>query len=127
MAGNYLIKIYESGDPIKVSLLNFQKLGRSERLLCNPFDYLVHRTHKPSHCDVQGTWNCYIAPDVTNPQFCTAEGPGLVMGAVGLTSEFTIHARDRFGNQQDHGGEPFVVVVQGGSQPRPIIQDNQDN
>lgn len=90
VAGNYLIKIYESGDPIK------------------------------------GTWNCYIAPDVTNPQFCTAEGPGLVMGAVGLTSEFTIHARDRFGNQQDHGGEPFVVVVQGGSQPRPIIQDNQD-
>eukprot|EP01104_Vermistella_antarctica_P019108 TRINITY_DN7334_c0_g1_i1.p1 TRINITY_DN7334_c0_g1~~TRINITY_DN7334_c0_g1_i1.p1 ORF type:complete len:582 (+),score=133.56 TRINITY_DN7334_c0_g1_i1:52-1746(+) len=71
-------------------------------------------------------YNSYVNPDVTVAYNSTARGPGLQMGQVGCTSQFELIARDRFSNQQDHGGDPFMVAITGGSEPRCVMEDRGD-
>jgi len=55
-----------------------------------------------------------------------AEGPGLQGGKTGKSNPITIHAVDADGKALNHGGDPFVVVIEGPESVVPSIVDNGD-
>jgi len=64
----------------------------------------------------------------TDASMCTAYGPGLEPGNLDThPAEFTIQARDIFGNPRTEGGDPFQVEVVGPNGAVPVdIKDNND-
>jgi len=64
----------------------------------------------------------------TDAAMCTAFGPGLEPGLLDTKpAEFTIQARDIFGNPRNEGGDPFNVEVKGPNGPVPVsVKDNGD-
>jgi len=65
----------------------------------------------------------------TDASNCIAYGPGLEPGKNYDTkpAEFTIQARDCFGNDIKEGGDPFLVAIEGPAGPVQVdVQDNGD-
>ena len=71
-------------------------------------------------------FDIYIAPGETFPGKSSIEGLDERKWEAGKPVQFSIVARDYFGNQQDRGGNIFHVQVQGGSRPVPNIADLGD-
>jgi len=64
----------------------------------------------------------------TDASHCIAFGPGLEPGLYDTKpAEFTIQAKDCFGNDIKEGGDPFQVAIEGPAGPVPVdIVDNGD-
>ncbi|KAL1507812.1 hypothetical protein AB1Y20_007420 [Prymnesium parvum] len=54
-----------------------------------------------------------VLPAAAHAPSCVFYGPGTSSGSVGVSTEFTIEARDKFGNSRGEGGDNFVVVLIG--------------
>jgi len=57
---------------------------------------------------------------------CVISGDGLKTAAVGKESSFKIETKDKFGNAIIRGGAKITVTIEGGSNPKPQIQDLGD-
>lgn len=67
----------------------------------------------------------YIQPAQSDVYDTMVSGEGLSKGKVGVPCPIDIQAKDKFGNRQDRGGEPFQLKVTGpsGAAPKAVIDD----
>lgn len=74
----------------------------------NAGQYKLHVTLNGNHVH-DSPYSVTITPDLSNGPNCSAIGPGLVSATSDVETEFTIQARDVFGNPQIHGNDEFYV------------------
>jgi hypothetical protein len=71
-------------------------------------------------------FNLTVDVDQTCPEYCIAEGAGLVSAEAGKPTSFTIYKRDRQGNPRMRGVDHFYADVQGPGKWECKIRDDRD-
>jgi len=106
------------------------------------------------HDEKNGTYNCYfncqksgeytievlnegatikgspyslvVYPGPIDALSCVISGDNLKEAAIGKEASFKIQTKDKFGNIIEKGGASLKVTIEGGSNPKPYIQDLGD-
>ena len=94
-------------------------------IISRPGIYLLSIRLNDEH-DIYGSpFEVEILPSKTVPAKCTVQGESLTRVQTGGDCQFTIVARDGYGNQKKKGGDAFEVGIMGSAQLK-SLEDNGD-